>query len=226
MNRPPVPGILTLARVLAFIQSVLLFLIAAGLIFVGVAGGSIIGSYEAQTGLHSDVGGAVAGVFIAFALAFIIGGILIFVCALSLGRLSTGGRIGLVIIEILGLLWSLALLGNAGNASASLIAGVLGLVFTLVILYALLIDSNSRAAFSAASAARFAAATPMGYMPPPGMVPPPGMAPGGYPQQPYPQQGYPQQGYPQQPGYGQPAAGNYGPPAAQPPAAPPPPPQQ
>ncbi len=203
--RPPLPGSVTLARVLIFIQATLTIL--AGLLFL-VAGAAV-------DGVLPGLGGAIyvfAIIILAIGVALLWGGI-------ALGKLSTGAKLGVLIGEWIFLVLSvLGLLGGMSSSSSSPVGSIVGVVFVGTIIYSLQFNPASKMAFAQAQGMQMGGMGGYGA-PPPGVYPP--QQPG-YP----PQQGYPQQppGYPpQQPGaYPPPPAPGYAPPPPAPPQGPPP----
>lgn len=169
-GRPPTPTGVTIAKVLIIIEGALAILLGLIVIVAGSALSNVIGS---------GLGGAVAvfGVIMA-----VIGGLFIW-AGIMVGRLSNGARWTMVVLEGLALLSGLSSLANSNLGS-----GGLTVIFAGAIIYFLVGDPASRAAFAAASGG---GATAGYYGPPPGapMMPPPGtpvMPPPGYPAAPPP----------------------------------------
>jgi hypothetical protein len=230
MQRPPVPGSVTLGRVLLIVEAALwllggLAIAAVGVIFLSA--GSLINNRLAQIGysgsnVASTAAGVVGGTVLAFAVVIVILAILGIWAGVALGRLTSGPRVTGLVLATLGLILGiLSAIGGAQRASAggttlhsSPIPGIVLIVVNLLIIYVLGFAGSARAAFRALPPPAY----PMGggYGPPPGGYPPAF----GQPAAPFGQPGV-QYGQPQAPA-GQPdTAEGY---AAPPPPPPPPPP--
>lgn len=237
MYRPPVPGMVTLGRVLIIIESVLWALVALYTVVVGAVLNGASSSFGPFAGYGSRIAAGAIIIGIAM-LAMAVGGVW---SGIAIGRLTTAPRVIGIILCTLGFLLGLFILIGSSSTSVTVngntssgggaVFGIILMAVNGLIIYGWGIDGNSRAAFRSV--------TPGGYPQSPQMMyggpPPAGQLPAnsgsyGAPQQPYgapppaypPQPGYAQQGYPQQPGYPPPAQPQQ--PGYQPPQMPPPPP--
>jgi hypothetical protein len=223
MQRPPVPGSVTLGRVLLIVEAALWLLGGLGIAAVGVlflTAGAAINNRLAQIGytgsnVVSTAAGAIGGTVLAFAVVIFVLAIVGIWAGVAMGRLSTGPRVTALVLSTVGLILGiLSALGgahsvssNGTSVSGSPVPGIVLIVVNALIIWALGFSGSARAAFRALPPPAYPMGT--GYGPPPG-YPPPAF---GQPQAPF--------GQPQAP-FGQPPA-----PAGQPqdwPAPPPPPP--
>ena len=217
--RPALPGAITTARVVLWIQFTFLLLGA----LVILAAGNLVGA------ISSSVGGGVAifsiiPIAMAVALAW---------SAIALGKLAPGARLTALIFEWIFLgLGLLALFGavtssgscsgtgdtfacTTGPSAGSIIGVLIGLGMDIAVIMSLQFNAQVRAAFAATRTGQY----PMGYGAPP-PLPYPGQAQ--FPGQAYP----PPPGYPAPPVgqaiYTPPQEGTYSPaPPTAPPTAPP-----
>ncbi|MGA8015890.1 MAG: hypothetical protein WCB85_08245 [Candidatus Dormiibacterota bacterium] len=217
MNRPPVPGSVTLGRVLLIIESVLWLLLGllaglgGALWFAGVRALNLQQYGTAGNGVRLAAD-AIGGVLIGFGVVVAVLAILGIWSGAAMGRLTGGPRVTGIVLACLGIV--IGLFGAIGGSqtftdttSGSTIRGnpIFGLVLivlNLIIVWALGFAGSARAAFRRLPPPGYAAAGP--YIPP------------GYPAWPQAQPGWPttQQGAPPPP---PPAPPGYPPP---PPAAP------
>lgn len=212
-QRLPMPTMVTLARVLVIIESVLWGLVGLLLAIGGAA----------LSGLHFLVSDSISGVLIVFALVILAMAVAGIWAGIALGKLSAGPRATAIILcslgAILGLLSLLGALANGGtvttvggrttSSGGGAIFSFLLLGWNLLCIWGLAIDKDARAAFAAARGTYPLMA--YGTAPTAGMLPP---GSGNY----YPPQGGQTLGaVPPPPGYGQ----QYPPVAPPPPQAPP-----
>ncbi len=178
MVRPPVPGSVTLGRVLLIVEAVLWFLGGVVIVLAGVAVLAIPnGSVASQ--ILSNVHNANV-TFTTIGVSLIVSGVIMAVIAIvgisagvGLRRLTTGPRVTGLVLATLGLLIGLVDLVGAGRRvhdARSAVAGVILIVLNLVILYAIGFAPGARAAFRAMAASRqygapagFAAPSSGGY---------------------------------------------------------------
>ncbi|MGD0449260.1 MAG: hypothetical protein ABSB36_11765, partial [Candidatus Dormibacteria bacterium] len=197
MQRPRVPGSLTLGRVLLLVESVLWLLGAVAIAWVGVL---FISASPAQltnrlqqagyTGANlSASAGVIGGTILAFAVVLLVVSIIGIWSGAAMGRLTAGPRVTGIVLATLGLLIGIvAAVGrthttvHTGTFRASPIPGIIIIVVNLLIIWALGFSGKTRAAFRSLP-------PPTGY---------PAMAPAGY--------GGPPPAYVQPPAYGQPGA--------------------
>jgi len=162
MVRPPVPGSVTLGRVLLIVEAVLWLLGAIAIALAGVAvlavpNGSV--ASQVLSNVHnSNVTLTTIGV------SLVVAGVVMAVIAVvgisagaSLRRLTTGPRVTGIVLATVGLLIGLVDLVGAGRRvhdARSAIAGVILIALNLVILYAIGFAPTARAAFRAMAASR------------------------------------------------------------------------
>jgi len=241
MQRPPVPGSVTLGRVLMIIESVLWLIAGVLLAVVGILAAA--GTLTIHTIRVSGSTGTVSAHSVGVGLAVF--GVIVLVLAIvglwsgvAMGRLTSGPRVTALVLATLGIVIGvLSALGSSrtyvdvttGKTYQSTpIAGIVILVINLLIVVAIGFAGSARAAFRSLPAAAYPlAAPPMGY---PGYPGAPSSYPGapgqgypGAPPQAYP--GVPAPGYPAPPpSYPAPPPGVPSPPAGYPAPPPPPPP--
>ena len=226
IQRPPVPGSVTLGRVLLIVEAALWLLGGLAIAAIGVlflTAGAAINNRLAQIGytgsnVVSTAAGVVGGTVLAFAVVIFILAIVGIWAGAAMGRLTSGPRVTGLVLSSLGLLLGiLSAVGSARTVTASgaavhgsPIPGIVLIVVNLLIIYALGFSGSTRAAFRSLPPPAY----PMGggYGPPPGSAPGFGQPPSpfgqpgvgyGQPQvpaaQPDPAQGYSAQGYPAPP---------------------------
>jgi hypothetical protein len=229
MNRPPVPGSVTLGRVLLIVEGVLWLLLGALVILGGVALLALPNGQFANQ-ILSNINNANVTLTTIGVTLLVFGAILAVLAIVgiwsgaALGRLTSGPRVAGIVLAALGVIIGLLDAVDAGSrvhTARSAIYGIVLIVLNLLILYAIAIAPSARAAFRAAAEGR-RYATPQGFGTPTSGagVPPSGtyLNPYGQAQQPM----YtPPPPYPGQPA--QPQTPGYGPPPDPPPPPPPPP---
>ncbi len=247
MQRPRVPGSLTLGRVLLLVESVLWLLGAVAVAGVGVwflsAGGALSNRLQ-QLGYSganvSAAAGVVGGTVLAFAVVILVISFIGIWSGAAMGRLTGGPRVTGLVLASLGLI--VGLLSTVGGSQtyvdtsngttfqSSPIPGLILIVLNVAIIWTLGLAASARAAFGGVRAgAGYPMAPPPGYGPPPG-YPPPGYGPApGYPTPPSAPPPWPPSPYyapppPPDPGQGYPTPPPLGAPtgpAYQPPGSPP-----
>jgi hypothetical protein len=185
MQRPRVPGSLTLGRVLLLVESVLWLLGAVAVAGVGVwflsAGGALSNRLQ-QLGYSganvSAAAGVVGGTVLAFAVVILVISVIGIWSGAAMGRLTTGPRVTGIVLASLGLLLGIvSALGSARTTvhvttgpsfRGSPIPGIIIIVVNLLIIWALGFSGKTRAAFrSLPPPTGYPAMAPAGYGPPP-----------------------------------------------------------
>ena len=136
---------MTLAQILTIIESILYVLFGVLIILAG----TVLTSYLTSNYSSFTVNGVTYNLT-AYTLAFVIGGaiaaiigLLLLWASIRLGKPSNGARWVVIIWQILVLLGGISSLVNRGG-----LYGLVGLVISVIVLYALLIDPPTRHAFT------------------------------------------------------------------------------
>ncbi|MGO8687839.1 MAG: hypothetical protein ACLQT7_11805 [Candidatus Dormibacteria bacterium] len=191
MQRPPVPGSVTLGRVLLIVEAALWLLGGLAIAAVGVlflTAGAAINNRLAQIGytgsnVVSTAAGAVGGTVIAFAVVIFVLAVVGIWAGAAMGRLSTGPRVTALVLSTLGLILGIlsavsgarTVTANGATVHGSAIPGIVLIVVNALIIWALGFSGSARAAFRSLPPPAY----PMGpgYGPPPGYPPAYGQPP-------------------------------------------------
>jgi hypothetical protein len=184
MQRPQVPGSVTLGRVLLIVESVLWLLGAIAIAGVGVwflsAGGDLVNRLHqlgySGANVVSATAGVIGGTVLAFAVVILVISIIGIWSGAAMGRLTAGPRVTGIVLASLGLLLGIVGALDATRATVhtttgafrgSPIPGIVIIVVNLVILWALGFSGKTRAAFRRLPPPTYAGMAPAGYGPPP-----------------------------------------------------------
>jgi hypothetical protein len=185
MQRPPVPGSVTLGRVLLIVEAALWLLGGLAVAAVGIfflSAGATINNDLAKIGytgtnVVSTAAGVVGGTVLAFAVVILILAVLGIWAGVALGRLTSGPRVTGLVLSTLGLILGIiSALSGASRVTdggtgihASPIPGIVLIVINALIIYTLGFAGSARTAFRALPPPAY----PMGggYGPPPGGYP-------------------------------------------------------
>src|ERR1017187_1375446 len=180
MYRPPVPGSVTMGRVLLIAESVLWLLLGLLVVVLGIVVITVGNSFTIN-GQANVVSGAASGVGIAVAA----GGAILVGLAITgiwsgaaMGRLTAGPRVTGLVLASLGLIIGiLSAFGgsqtyvdasNGTTFQSTPIPGLILIVVNALIIFGIGMSGPARAAFGAPRAAGYPVAPPPGYGPGPG----------------------------------------------------------
>jgi hypothetical protein len=182
MQRPPVPGSVTLGRILLIIESVLWLVGGIAIGGYGVlvlADASDINNRLQQIGysgspITTAEATAVGGTLVVFGVIILMIAILGIWSGAAVGRLSSGPRVTGIVLACLGLVIGiLAALGgfhtrvHTSALSGTPIPGIVLVVVNLLIIWTLGLSSTGRAAFRSLPPAAYPMTAPAGYGPAP-----------------------------------------------------------
>ncbi|HYA01312.1 MAG TPA: DUF3824 domain-containing protein [Candidatus Binatia bacterium] len=207
MYRPPVPGSVTLGRVLLILESALWLLLGV----LACIGGAVVLAGASNINLNQIPGlananltlSALGGIMLGAGIVLLLLSILGIWSGAAMGRLTGGPRVTGIVLASLGVLVGISDTAGAlaqNRPTSTLITGIVILVVNVLIIWAIGFSGSARRAFHAVPGQ-----TGMPYPAPAGGYgPTPGypMPPYGYPTQPSGPAGQQPYGYPQPSGPG------------------------
>ena len=135
---------LTVAQIITVIETLLYILIGIGIILLGTIGTTFVTSNLGNfsyNGIAYNLS-AYTAVFIVAGIVAVVIGVLLLWASIRMGRPSNGARWVVIIWQILLLLGGVSALVNRGGTY-----GLVPLILSAIVLYALLIDPSTRRAF-------------------------------------------------------------------------------